>query len=51
MKLYTADLDASEAAVTRAGGRVLAGPYPFPGGRRFRFADPIGNELGVWSET
>jgi hypothetical protein len=49
--LYSADLDASVAAVTRAGGRVVAGPYPFPGGRRFSFTDPSGNELGVWSET
>jgi hypothetical protein len=49
--LYSADLDASVAAVTRAGGRVLAGPYPFPGGRRFSFTDPSGNELGLWSET
>ncbi len=49
--LYSADLDASVAAVTRAGGRVVAGPYAFPGGRRFQFTDPSGNELGVWSET
>ena len=24
--------------------------FSFPGGRRFHFADPSGNELGVWSE-
>ncbi len=24
-------------------------PYEFPGGRRFHFADPSGNELGVWA--
>ena len=46
--LWSADLDASAAAVTAAGGRVTAGPYAFPGGRRFHFADPSGNELGVW---
>ncbi|MGY1792681.1 VOC family protein [Geodermatophilus sp. SYSU D00525] len=49
--LYSADLDASVDAVTSAGGRVVDGPYAFPGGRRFHFTDPSGNQLGVWSET
>jgi uncharacterized protein len=48
--LFSADLDGTLAAVEAAGGRVTDGPYPFPGGRRFHFADPSGNELGVWSE-
>ena len=48
--LYSADLDRTLAAVTSAGGRVVNGPYEFPGGRRFHFHDPSGNELGVWSE-
>ncbi|WP_114907473.1 VOC family protein [Ornithinimicrobium murale] len=47
--LYSDDLDASLAAVEVAGGRILQAPYEFPGGRRFHFADPGGNELGVWS--
>lgn len=47
--LYSDDLDASVAAVEGAGGRVLQEPYSFPGGRRFHFADPSGNELGVWA--
>lgn len=46
--LYSDDLDTTLAAVTSAGGTILAGPYDFPGGRRFHFADPSGNELGVW---
>ncbi|MGY1847371.1 MULTISPECIES: VOC family protein [unclassified Blastococcus] len=49
--LFSADLDRTVAAVAAAGGRVTEGPYPFPGGRRFHFADPDGNELGVWSEA
>jgi uncharacterized protein len=49
--LFSADLDASVAAVERAGGQVVSGPYAFPGGRRFHFTDPSGNELGVWSES
>ena len=46
--LWTEDVDASVAAVTSAGGDVVSGPYPFPGGRRFHFLDPSDNELGVW---
>ncbi|MGW6130324.1 VOC family protein [Cellulomonas sp. NPDC055163] len=49
--LYSADLDATLDAVTRAGGTVVEGPYAFPGGRRFHFLDPSGNELGAWSES
>ncbi|MDA3628665.1 VOC family protein [Saccharopolyspora sp. WRP15-2] len=47
--LYSDDLDASAQAVRDAGGSVVRGPYEFPGGRRFHFHDPAGNELGVWS--
>ena len=49
--LYSDDLDQSVAAVTSAGGTVVSGPYEFPGGRRFHFTDPSGNELGVWAEA
>ncbi|MFE3457130.1 VOC family protein [Nocardiopsis aegyptia] len=47
--LYSTDLDRSVDAVRAAGGTVVNGPYEFPGGRRFHFTDPSGNELGVWS--
>jgi len=48
--LYSRDLDASLEAVETAGGRITKPPYAFPGGRRFHFEDPSGNELAVWSE-
>ena len=48
--LYSRDLEATQAAVTKAGGRVTKDIFSFPGGRRFHFADPSGNELAVWSE-
>ena len=48
--LYSRDLDASVAQVRKAGGRIVKEPFAFPGGRRFHFADPSGNELAVWSE-
>jgi uncharacterized protein len=49
--LYSHDLDETLAAVRSAGGQITAEPYEFPGGRRFQFTDPSGNELAVWSET
>lgn len=48
--LYSADLEKSLTQVTRAGGEITKAPYVFPGGRRFHFKDPSGNELAVWSE-
>ena len=48
--LFSDDLDATVDAVESAGGSVVKGPYEFPGGRRFHFTDPSGNELGVWAE-
>jgi uncharacterized protein len=47
--LYSDDLEATKAAVEAAGGQVTEGPYEYPGGRRFHFSDPSGNELGVYS--
>ncbi|MDR5699651.1 VOC family protein [Agromyces aerolatus] len=49
--LFSDDLHATLEAVTAAGGTVVKGPYEFPGGRRFHFHDPSGNELGVWGTT
>ncbi|MGW5878163.1 VOC family protein [Nocardiopsis terrae] len=49
--LFSEDLDRTVKDVERAGGRILEAPYAFPGGRRFHFADPSGNELGVWARS
>ena len=48
--LYSSDLDATLVRVREAGGEVVKEPYEFPGGRRFHFTDPTGNELAVWTE-
>ena len=45
------DLEAAEAAVKTAGGAITRAIFSFPGGRRFHFREPGGNELAVWSET
>lgn len=47
--LYSDHLESSLDAVKAAGGRIVKAIFPFPGGRRFHFTDPSGNELAVWS--
>jgi predicted enzyme related to lactoylglutathione lyase len=41
------DLDAAERAVVAAGGTIVRAAFDFPGGRRFHFSDPAGNELAA----
>jgi len=48
--LYSSDLDMTVTKVREAGGRIVTEPFDFPGGCRFHFQDPSGNELAVWSE-
>ena len=49
--LYSDDLEASVETVERCGGTIVQPTYPFPGGRRFHFADPAGNKLAIWSDS
>lgn len=49
--LYAKDLPGKLEAITQAGGKIKQAIYDFPGGRRFHFLDPNGNELAVWSEA
>jgi predicted enzyme related to lactoylglutathione lyase len=48
--IYAVDLEAAEAAVRAHGGAIVQAIFSFPGGRRFHFTDPAGNELAVWSD-
>ncbi|MBV9840759.1 MAG: VOC family protein [Sphingomonadaceae bacterium] len=41
------DLDAWPAKIEAAGGKIVRPIFAFPGGRRFHFVDPAGNELAV----
>lgn len=45
--IEVADLEGALAAVRNAGGTITVPIFAFPGGRRFHFADPSGNELAV----
>lgn len=46
--IRTGDLQAALRAVELAGGVVTRPPFDFPGGRRFHFREPGGNEMAVW---
>ena len=46
--LFSEALDDTLARVIAAGGEITVEPFDFPGGRRFHFRDPSGNELAVW---
>ena len=49
--IYAVDLEAMFAKVEGAGATIVRPIYGFPGGRRFHFRDPAGNELAVWSPS
>ncbi|HEV7253785.1 MAG TPA: VOC family protein [Mesorhizobium sp.] len=48
--IYAANLERALGLVRQAGGTISRPLFSFPGGRRFHFTDPAGNELAVWSE-
>jgi predicted enzyme related to lactoylglutathione lyase len=48
--LYAKALEEIQQKVIAAGGRIVIETFEFPGGRRFHFSDPNGNQLAVWSE-
>ncbi|MFN4324074.1 VOC family protein [Aeromonas media] len=47
---YSADIEATQAKVQHHGGIINRPLFDFPGGRRFHFVEPSGNEFAVWSE-
>jgi len=49
--LYSDNLPETQAKVLSAGGIVSKAIFSFPGGQRFHFIEPSGNELAVWSDA
>ena len=47
---YSNNLEQTLAKVEAAGGRIVKPIFAFPGGRRFHFCEPSGNEFAVWSD-
>jgi uncharacterized protein len=48
--IYASDLTGRQTKVCAAGGAIVKEIFSFPGGRRFHFTDPAGNELAIWSD-
>jgi predicted enzyme related to lactoylglutathione lyase len=48
---YSADIQATLTKVQQQGGTVVKALFDFPGGCRFHFTEPSGNEFAVWSES
>lgn len=48
---YSSRLEETQSKVEAAGGRVVKPIFSFPGGRRFHFTEPSGNEFAVWSDS
>jgi len=46
---YSDDLEATEQKIRSAGGEIIKPIFSFPGGRRFHFTEPSGNEFAVWA--
>ena len=47
---YSENLEQTQATVGNAGGAITQEIFAFPGGRRFHFTEPAGNEFAVWSD-
>ena len=47
---YSQELEVTQAKIEKAGGEIIKPIFSFPGGRRFHFTDPSGNEYAVWSD-
>ena len=47
---YSQNLESTQSKVEQAGGIISKAIFLFPGGRRFHFKEPSGNEFAVWSD-
>ncbi len=47
---YSESIKATQEKIEQAGGSILKPAFSFPGGFRFHFLEPGGNEFAVWSE-
>lgn len=48
---YSSDIEATQRKVEEHGGQIIQPIFAFPGGCRFHFVEPSGNEFAVWSEA
>ncbi len=48
---YSSDINDTQKRIEAHGGTIVRPIFEFPGGCRFHFTEPSGNEFAVWSET
>ena len=48
---YSQNLEATQTKIENADGLIIKPIFTFPGGRRFHFTDPNGNEYAIWSDV
>ena len=48
--IYSESIEATQTKIERSGGKIVKPLFSFPGGRRFHFCEPGGNELAVWTD-
>ncbi|MBY6196788.1 VOC family protein [Vibrio hangzhouensis] len=48
---YSDDIEATYQKIVNCGGEIVREIFDFPGGCRFHFTEPSGNEFAVWSES
>ena len=47
---YSDNLAETQVKIEQAGGKIVKPIFPFPGGQRFHFTEPSGNEFAAWSD-
>ena len=47
---YSKEIENTQSKIITAGGKITQTIFEFPGGHRFHFTDPNGNEYAVWSD-
>lgn len=47
---FSDNLQETLASIENAGGIITKPIFEFPGGRRFHFVEPSGNEFAIWSD-
>jgi len=47
---YSQDIEETQTKIEKANGIIVKPIFTFPGGRRFHFTEPSGNEFAVWSD-
>ncbi len=48
---YSQDIETTQTKIEASKGEVVKEIFAFPGGRRFHFREPSGNEFAVWTDV